>query len=384
MKVSSTLLVSLLAIIELGCLGKNSICPGSCPTGQIHDSFCGCMDDFGNPSQGTPPSPKYPTLSSACICKLPAGQTEAWFTYPPTGFDGLRGKNVNVASSRCIDIVACPMLTGDDRCQPDGDKPQQCFVTGEWGMSVESTQINQSLITGKKSWALIGEIGPPLSEMLDPLFLEDQKTTDQLASQVPLLPAVEYSGMLTLISAPGPNDSGPKMQSQSSNLAECEDRCSQKKAFCLRTNLDDKDNQIGKVQQVRSMLGDKNRTSITELDLLHLFNLPTQDTCTRTDTFIKDNQIINSGAGCKLSSSVVQNSLVAFTVFLPEKLQGTRRIGPDKLTLLFDAAAEAPTVEIGDKGLNNEYGGVVQGVSVTLNGGVISTESGCIAVGLNK
>jgi hypothetical protein len=251
-------------------------------------------------------------------------------------------------------------------------------------MSVESTQINQSLITGRKSWALIGETGPPLSEIFDPLSLEDPNTSDQLATEHPLRPAAEYSGTLTLVSRPEPNESGPKTQSLTSNLAECEDRCSQKKAFCLRTNLDDKDNQIGKVQQVRSMFEDKNRTTIAKLDLMHLFNVPMPDTCTRTDTLIKDNQLVNSGARCRLSSSIVRDSRIGFAVYLPEKLKATRRIDADKLSLIFDDAADAPTIQIGDKDLNDEYGGTVQGVSVTLNGGVIATENACIAVGLSK
>jgi hypothetical protein len=167
-----------------------------------------------------------------------------------------------------------------------------------------------------------------------------------------------------------------------SDPGACDDECAKNGPFCLKVNLNDDNGFVPKVEKARQLIMDKTRDHIATKQFMDIFEVAT-DPCDRKDTVLTSTIVQNFGESCVLNSSIDnQNGTFAFTVHLPSKLEGSRNIQGDNIILLFPDAATSPALTIGDVDLNHDFGGRVQRATANNKAGILSTERGCIAVGM--
>ncbi len=272
------------------------------------------------------------------------------------------------------------MLEGADRCYADGDKPQQCILTGTWDLQVEQPLEVQSLINGQKSWALIGTAtqSTALGDFPNYAALYESRISKPMGNlaEISWRSSESWIGELE-ISARQPA-SGPVRPP--GDPTECEEQCSKKGPFCLIATLNDTHGLIQKVDRTRTLLSN-HVDLIKKTDFMQIFGQGT-DECKRSDTTISSEVLTNSGEGCWLTSSISEKQSASFRIYLPNSVTATRSFESQALVFTFPTGSEAPDVQIGNLQLDAQFGGRVLRVSAGDKGGVISTGRGCIAINL--
>lgn len=120
------------------------------------------------------------------------------------------------------------------------------------------------------------------------------------------------------------------------------------------------------------------KARINSADMLAMFNQPS-DPCGRSDTNFVANTLSNTGAICRVRSSIrFLTTDLTVSITFPSILTGELSEGPKSVSVKFPDVMQAPVIQIGDPGLDRDWGGVVRSVEANDIAMLILTRTRCI------
>ena len=130
------------------------------------------------------------------------------------------------------------------------------------------------------------------------------------------------------------------------------------------------------ISTLKSRLSKKARIDST--DMLAMFNQPS-DPCGRSDTNFAANTLSNTGAICRVRSNIrFLTTDLTVSITFPSILTGELSEGSRSVIVKFPDVMQAPVVQIGDLGLDRDWGGVVRSVEANDTAMFILTRTRCI------
>jgi hypothetical protein len=354
------ILVGMGMLLSSGC--DKIFCNGSaCPTGQHHNSFCGCDDDFKNSSPGATPGGASPgtVLTSACICgqePIPSQHAIAYFTWKPSQY-GNYNQRVHVASSGCQDLTACPIV---------GEKDEQVVIRGQHTIVPTTWTEYTSLISGQRTWSVQGPVSDGFTDNATPPLSPTFQRASYIAGNFSKSAmAVLFAQADTTVTA-------------SSNILDCETECDLNNPSPLCEIAPYPDGIQAPLQKLKTRIGTASTGKISASELLAMFGQKSDD-CKRGDTSIDGSKLTNTGDPCWVSTDLAQLKVKA-KIDIPTTLTGTVVTSGARVRIAFPDSSQSATLELSDKQMNARFGGTIKSVEADATTVRFGMPRACIAI----